>query len=129
VQAGVFKSKHLPWRSLLDLTVAYVGYIAVGSLSINLNTVGFTQVVKALISPATLLITSLQMWTMPSMKKITSIVVLTAGVIAATVTDSQVMSNLPGMLVGALFIVVSSAYGILVGSKQKQLNASAQPFN
>lgn len=54
-----------------------------------------------------------------------SIIVLTAGVIAATVTDEQVMSNVPGMLVGAVFIVVSCAYGILVGSKQRQLHASA----
>lgn len=60
MQTGFFERKTIPWRSLIDLAVVYVGYIVLGNLSIKLNPVGFYQIVKALIPPAVLLVTSIQ---------------------------------------------------------------------
>jgi solute carrier family 35, member E3 len=125
LQAGFFERKDLPWTSLLDLTIGYVGYIVLGNLSIKLNPVGFYQIIKALIPPAVLLIQSIQTWSMPSATVIASVFLLTVGVIAATVTDDEVMGNLPGMLVGFVCVGATAAYNILAGSKQKQLAASA----
>jgi solute carrier family 35, member E3 len=124
MQAGFFEPKALPWKSLLDLTVGYVAYIVLGNLSIKLNPVGFYQIIKALIPPAVLLMQSLQSMTMPSLKIIASVLLLTIGVIAATVTDDEVMGNLPGMLVGVICVFATAGYNILAGSKQKQLSAS-----
>ena len=62
---------------------------------------------------------------MPSGKVMASIALLTVGVIAATVTDDEVMGNLPGMLTGVACVFATAGYNILAGSKQTQLAASA----
>jgi hypothetical protein len=45
--AGIFQYKKLPQLQLLPLAAAYVGYIVLCNLSLNINTVGFYQVMKA----------------------------------------------------------------------------------
>lgn len=54
-----------------------------------------------------------------------AVALLTIGVIAATVTDDEVMGNLPGMLTGVACVFATAGYNILAGSKQTQLGASA----
>ena len=44
--AGLFQHKKLPQLQLLPLAAAYVGYIVLCNLSLNVNTVGFYQVMK-----------------------------------------------------------------------------------
>lgn len=46
LMAGVFQYKKLPQRALAPLAAAYVGYIVLCNLSLNVNTVGFYQVMK-----------------------------------------------------------------------------------
>lgn len=46
LMAGMFKHKKLPQLQLLPLAAAYVGYIVLCNLSLNVNTVGFYQVMK-----------------------------------------------------------------------------------
>lgn len=41
---GVFETKRLPQRALMQLAAAYVGYIVLCNLSLKVNTVGFYQV-------------------------------------------------------------------------------------
>ena len=52
-----------------------------------------------------------------------SVTLLTAGILAATVTDDQVMSNLPGIVVGVLYVGSTAMYNIWAGAKQKSLGA------
>ena len=125
VQVKFFERKDLPFRSLLDIAVMYVGYIVLGNLSIKLNPVGFYQIIKALIPPAVLLVQSVQAQAVPSGRIMGSVALLTAGVIAATVTDDQVVGNIPGMTVGIVCVFATAFYNILAGSKQTQLGASA----
>jgi drug/metabolite transporter (DMT)-like permease len=206
LQVGFFERKAIPWRSLLDLTIVYVGYIVLGNLSIKLNPVGFYQIIKALIPPAVLLVTSCQARRVPSGKVrapaarllqrtlaaaaraalghsmpgtrlsraarkaehkanrqllqpvqrtgrtgdaasaatcnmdklkrqhqaallqiMAAVALLTVGVVAATVTDDEVMGNMPGMATGVACVFATAGYNILAGSKQTQLGASA-PF-
>lgn len=47
LMAGIFQYKKLPQLQLLPLAAAYVGYIVLCNLSLNVNTVGFYQVMKA----------------------------------------------------------------------------------
>ena len=42
--AGMFKKKSIPQLQLVPLAAAYVGYIVLCNLSLNINTVGFYQV-------------------------------------------------------------------------------------
>lgn len=44
LRAGLFQYKQLPQLKLLPLAAAYVGYIVLCNLSLNINTVGFYQV-------------------------------------------------------------------------------------
>lgn len=46
LKAGLFQYKKLPQLQLLPLAAAYVGYIVLCNLSLNVNTVGFYQVMK-----------------------------------------------------------------------------------
>jgi hypothetical protein len=43
-RAGMFEVKKLPARKLIPLAAAYVAYIVLCNLSLNINTVGFYQV-------------------------------------------------------------------------------------
>jgi hypothetical protein len=61
----------------------------------------------------------------PVLQVMGSVALLTVGVIAATVTDDEVMGNIPGMLTGVVCVFATAGYNILAGSKQKQLGASA----
>lgn len=46
LMGGMFQLKKLPQLQLLPLAAAYVGYIVLCNLSLNVNTVGFYQVMK-----------------------------------------------------------------------------------
>ncbi len=42
-QARMFEPKRIDWRPLVPLAAAYVAYIVLCNLSLNINTVGFYQ--------------------------------------------------------------------------------------
>eukprot|EP00892_Ulva_mutabilis_P003122 jgi/Ulvmu1/12810/UM097_0039.1 len=112
-------------RQVVDLGAAYIGYIVLGNLSIKLNTVGFYQVSKAMIAPTILVINSFSAGQMPRGEVLASVTTLTVGILVATVSDAQVMSNGPGMLVGVASVISTALYNILAGQKQKALGASS----
>jgi len=43
-RVGLFEPKRVPTMKLIPLAAAYVGYIVLCNLSLNVNTVGFYQV-------------------------------------------------------------------------------------
>lgn len=110
---------------VVDLGAAYIGYIVLGNLSIKLNTVGFYQVSKAMIAPTILAINSSMSGQWPRPEILASVATLTLGILVATVTDAQVMSNALGMLVGVASVVSTALYNILAGQKQKALGANS----
>ena len=126
VQGGVFEPKSIEWREVVDLAAAYVAYIVLGNISIKMNPVGFYQVTKALIAPTILAINSTKQGVWPKREVLLSVTLLTAGILAATVTDDQVMSNLPGIVVGVLYVGSTAMYNIWAGAKQKSLSAGTQ---
>lgn len=122
---GVFEPKSIEWREVVDLAAAYVAYIVLGNVSIKMNPVGFYQVTKALIAPTILAINSVKQGVWPKKEVLMSVALLTAGILAATVTDDQVMSNLPGIIVGVLYVASTAMYNIWAGAKQKSLGAGS----
>ena len=61
----------------------------------------------------------------PQPKIIASVFVVCMGIAVATVTDTQMVSNVSGMAVGAAATLVTALYQSWAGSKQKELRASS----
>ena len=49
---GMFEKKVLSKRAIAPLAVAYVGYIVLNNLNLQINTVGFYQISKIAVAPA-----------------------------------------------------------------------------
>ncbi|KAI8472640.1 MAG: triose-phosphate transporter family-domain-containing protein [Monoraphidium minutum] len=118
---GLFEVKRIAPRHSLQIAAVYVGFIVSNNLSIQLNPLGFYQLSKLLITPVVVLIE----WTVynktVSPRVIMSILLLMVGITLCTVTDSQVSSNLPGMMAAAMAVLVASLYQVWAGTKQKEL--------
>jgi len=123
--AGMFEKKVLAKKALAPLAAAYVGYIVLNNLNLQINTVGFYQISKIAVAPAVLAAEAVFFGKRSSRKVVASIVLVCAGVGLSTVTDTQMGSNLSGWLVGAGAITATAAYQIWAGTKQKELNAGS----
>lgn len=122
---GMFQHKSIPKLRLLPLAAAYVGYIVLCNLNLNLNTVGFYQISKIAVAPAVLGIEAAFFGKRASRKIIAAVLVVCLGVGLATVTDTQVGANAIGLLVGLGAISSTSMYQILAGTTQKDLKAGS----
>jgi hypothetical protein len=120
---GMFEAKAIPPMEVADLAIAYVAYVVLGNLSIKVNPVGFYQVTKALIAPTIVAINVATSGQLPRKDILASVAVLTIGILIATVTDDQVMSNMTGLMVGIASILSTAMYNIITGRKQKALCA------
>lgn len=123
--AGLFEKKALPTRALAPLAAAYVGYIVLNNLNLQLNTVGFYQITKIAVAPAVLAAEAAFFGKRSSPRVTASIGLVCAGVGLATVTDPQVGAGVAGLLVGAGAVAATAAYQIWAGTKQKELGAGS----
>lgn len=121
LQAGLFEEKNVPKHKLLPLAAAYVGYIVLCNLNLNLNPVGFYQITKIAVAPAVLAIDSIIYKKKSSGRVTASVAVVCLGVGLATITDPQISSNFVGLLVGFGSVVATAMYQIWAGVKQKEL--------
>jgi solute carrier family 35 protein E3 len=118
--AGVIVPKQLPRKAVLALASAFTGYIVVCNVSLAVNTVGFYQLTKIAIAPTVLVMESLSKRRVPQLSITLCVAVVCCGISLATLFDKQVMTNVPGLVVGILSIVVSAQYGVWIGSMTKQ---------
>lgn len=118
---GIFEEKKVPRSKLFSLAAAYVGYIVLCNLNLNINPVGFYQISKIAVAPAVLAINSLFYGKHSSLRVISSICVVCLGVGLATVSDPEISSNLFGLLVGLGSVLATALYQIWAGSIQKEL--------
>lgn len=125
LMAGMFQHKALGQLQVFPLAAAYVGYIVLCNLSLNINTVGFYQVMKIAVAPTVMLLELLCFKIVPPPKVVASVLVVCMGIAIATVTDSKLISNFVGLAVGLAATVVTALYQIWAGSKQKELQASS----
>lgn len=125
LRAGMFEYRDLPKLRLLPLAVAFVAYIVLCNLNLNINTVGFYQISKIAVAPAVLVLEAIFFGKQVSAKVIMSVAVVCSGVGLATVTDSQVATHFFGLLVGLGAVASTAMYQIFAGSKQKELQASS----
>jgi solute carrier family 35 protein E3 len=122
---GFFFPKKIPAHQLLPLAIGYVGYIVLCNLSLNLNSVGFYQIMKVAVAPTVLLLEIVMFHKIPSFMVVCSVVVVCAGITVATITDPVVVKNSSGLIVGIAATLITALYQIWVGSKQKELEANS----
>eukprot|EP00798_Chlamydomonas_sp_ICE-L_P026841 gene26841-4444_t len=103
-----FKPKDIPQIKLSPLAFGFVGYIVLGNLSLNINSVGFYQFRK-----------------LPSMWAGISVLLVCLGVGVATVTDTVAINNTIGVGVALAATCVTAMYQIWAGTKQKELQANS----
>jgi len=121
LQAGLFEPKQVPRRKLVPLAAAYVAYIVLCNLNLNLNPVGFYQITKIAVAPAVLAIDAVVYRKRASNRVVASVAVVCLGVGLATVTDPEISSNFFGLLVGFGSVAATAMYQIWAGVKQKEL--------
>ncbi|KAL6784769.1 hypothetical protein ACKKBF_B03135 [Auxenochlorella protothecoides x Auxenochlorella symbiontica] len=118
---GIFERKTVPRRKMLPLAAAYVGYIVLCNLNLNLNPVGFYQITKIAVAPAVLAIEAVAYGKRASPAVGGAVALVCAGVGLATVTDPQIASNAAGLGAGFGSVAATAMYQIWAGVKQKEL--------
>jgi solute carrier family 35 protein E3 len=125
LRAGMFQAKILPPIRVAPLAAAFVGYIVLCNLSLNLNTVGFYQIMKIAVAPTVLAMESVAFRRRPERRVAASVGVVCLGIAIATLTDAQVTANTKGAIVGVAATLVTALYQLWVGTKQRELGASS----
>lgn len=121
LQHGLFEKKVVPKLTLVPLAAAYVGYIVLCNLNLNLNPVGFYQITKIAVAPAVLAIDAIFYDRWASSRVTASVVVVCLGVGFATVSDPQMSSGLLGPVVGLGSVVATALYQMWAGALQKEI--------
>lgn len=122
-RAGMFKPKKLTFAQVAPLAAAFVGYVVLNNISLNLNSVGFYQISKILISPMILVLEKVLYGKSSTLQTKLAILLVLVGVGIASVSDVSV--NLSGTVVAMAAVVVTATYQIWVGTKQKELGAGS----
>lgn len=121
--AGFFKMKYTPLQPRLILATSFVFYNGSSLVNLNLNTVGFYQISKILITPMVMAVNYV-VYSEGTTKAVkTAVLVMLVGVTMATVSDVDV--TFLGFVIGLVAVVASAQYQILIGKTQKSLDASA----
>jgi len=120
---GFFEKKQMPVQPRMILAASFVFYNAASLINLNVNTVGFYQISKILITPCVMVCNFLiyQEGT-DSMVKL-SVAIMLMGVYMATVTDVDV--DMIGFIIGMAAVIGAAQQQILIGKMQKRLKASA----
>ncbi|GLC65327.1 hypothetical protein PLESTF_000280800 [Pleodorina starrii] len=118
-RAGVTQAADMPLRE--TLMFALVGALSVGfaNLSLLLNSVGFYQVAKLLMSPFVAAVEMLWLGKRFPLPALACIGVVLTGVAIVTVSDVTV--NAPGVAMAVLFIFMGGSQQILCGHLQAKL--------
>lgn len=119
---GLFEERNVQKSRLFSLAAAYVGYIVLCNLNLNINPVGFYQISKIAVAPAVLLINAIFYGKHSSNRVVSSIGVVCLGVGLATVSDPEISSNMFGLLVGLGSVIATALYQIWAGSIQKEMS-------
>jgi solute carrier family 35, member E3 len=87
---GLFEMKHITVRQVLPLAACYALCTPLSNLSLAFNSVGFYQMMKILTTPYVALVEALFYGSKFSKPIITSLIVVTIGVVFASVNDIEV---------------------------------------
>eukprot|EP00041_Stephanoeca_diplocostata_P024090 m.602766 g.602766 ORF g.602766 m.602766 type:complete len:338 (-) comp22451_c0_seq5:182-1195(-) len=120
---GAFEMKSLPQWPRIVLAASFVFYNGASLINLNVNTVGFYQISKILVTPMVMAMNYAlyQEGTTTPVKM--AVLVMLCGVTMATVTDVDVTAV--GFAIGMTAVLGAAQQQILIGKMQKRLQASA----
>ena len=120
---GFFERVSISKLKLAPLSMAYIGYVVLGNMSIQYNSIGFYQISKILCTPAVMILERFVYSKTTDFKTKASVAIMCLGITLATVTDATVQAF--GIIVAFVSVICSSAYSVLVGVKQKELEVGS----
>jgi solute carrier family 35 protein E3 len=107
----------------LILAASFVFYNAASLVNLNVNTVGFYQISKILVTPMVMAL-NFALYSEGTTKETKGCVgIMLVGVTMATVTDASV--GLVGFIIAMAAVVGAAQQQILIGKMQKRLGASS----
>lgn len=122
---GFFVPKKIPAMKLIPIALGFVGYVVLCNVSLQINSVGFYQIMKIAIAPTVVVMEFFMFNKLPSRLMLMAVLLVCAGITGATVTDKVAINNMYGLLVGMAATLVTALYQIWAGSKQKELQANS----
>lgn len=120
---GFFERVSLDKLKIAPLSMAYIGYVVLGNMSIQYNTIGFYQISKILCTPAVMILERLVYSKTTDLKTKASVAIMCIGIAMATVTDATLQAF--GIMIAFVSVICSSSYSVLVGVKQKELEVGS----
>ncbi len=120
-----YETKALPAAKVFPLAAAFVAYIVLCNLSLQINPISFYQVMKIAVAPTVVMVEAVLFKKIPTWSTLGAVAVVCLGVGVATVRDTAIMANMAGLVVGITATVVTAMYQVWVGSKQKELQADS----
>ncbi|KAM9311687.1 solute carrier family 35 member E3 [Gastrophryne carolinensis] len=120
---GVFCPKSLPASKVLLLALSFCGFVVFTNLSLQNNTIGTYQLVKAMTTPVIIIIQTVWYGKSFSLPIKLTLVPITLGVFLNSYYD--VKFNALGMVFATLGVIVTSLYQVWVGAKQHELQVDS----
>lgn len=120
---NVFNPKSVPIKGMIPLSLAFCGFVVFTNLSLQFNTVGTYQLIKALTTPCIIIIHSLFYQQNYSLSIKLTLIPITLGVFLNSVYD--VKFNTTGTVLAGIGVLVTSVYQVLVGTKQQEFNVNS----
>lgn len=117
-----FERKHVPILGVVQLSIAFCGFIVFNNLSLQYNTIGIYQVTKVLTTPVIVFINMVFYSKWLSASETIALILVCVGVVVAT--EANLDLNFAGVVTGLLGVMSSSIYQIWVESKQHAFKCS-----
>ncbi|XP_065178547.1 solute carrier family 35 member E3-like [Sycon ciliatum] len=121
--AGLFKPTKLRIMSVVPLAMSFCGFVVFTNLSLESNTVGTYQLMKAMTTPCIVVIHTYFYNKRYSVPVLLTLIPITLGVVCNSYYD--VRFNVWGTAYATIGVLVTSVYQVWVGTKQTELEASS----
>ena len=112
------------WFGLLQvapLALAFAGYIVLGNLNLEINTISFYQITKIAVAPAVLLVEYILYSRVPSVPVAASVMVVCIGVGFATLSELDGAKSLQGAMVGLGAVISTALYQVALAANYRGL--------
>ncbi|CAE1257648.1 SLC35E3 [Acanthosepion pharaonis] len=120
---NVFQPKRLPLRDMLPLAASFCGYVVTTNLSLQHNTVGTYQLIKAMTTPCIIFIQTQFYNRNFSLYIKLSLIPITVGVFLNSYYDMKYSHF--GIFYATVGVLVTSLYQVWVGEKQHELQVNS----
>lgn len=120
---GVFAVKSMPLSKMIPISLTFCGFVVLTNLSLETNTVGTYQIIKALTTPCIIALQTLFYSKSFSTKVKMTVIPIIMGVFLNSYFD--VKFNFVGIMFATAGVLVTSLYQVWVNEKQSEFQCNA----